>query len=279
MTTTTLADRHALGPLPHGHYRPSGVVRAEWTKLRTVRSTTWSLLLTVVLTIGIGILTTAVAAARWHQFGAVERFTFDPTARSLTGLLFGQLVIGVLGVLVVSAEYSTGTIRATLAAVPNRPLVLAAKVLVFGLVALVVSEVTSFVAFFVGQAILKGSTPYATLGQPGVLRAVIGSGLYLTVLGLFALGLASIFRHTAGAISAFVVILLILPLILQALPQSVINAVGKFLPANIGVAMIATKPSFDEGAPFPPWVGLGILAAYALGALLIGGWLMVRRDA
>jgi ABC-2 type transport system permease protein len=279
VTTTTLGERIELGPVPPGHYRPSGVVRAEWTKLRTVRSTTWSLLLTVVLAIGIGILTTGFAAARWHQLGPVEQLTFDPTARSLTGLLFGQLVVGVLGVLVVSAEYSTGTIRATLAAVPNRPLVLAAKTLVFGVVALVVSEVTSFVAFFIGQAILKGSTPYATLGQPGVLRAVVGSGLYLTVLGLLALGLASIFRHTAGAISAFVVILLILPLILQALPQSIINSVGKFLPVNIGVTMIATKPSFDQGAPFPPWVGLGILAAYALGALLVGGWLMVQRDA
>jgi len=140
--------------VPAGHYGPAGALRAEWTKFRSVRSTTWSLLATVVLTLGIGILATSVEAARWNQLSLVDRLTFDPVRLSLTGLLFSQLSIGVLGVLVVSAEYGTGTIRATLAAIPNRPMVLAAKAVVFGLVALVVSEVIAFSAFFIGQAIL-----------------------------------------------------------------------------------------------------------------------------
>jgi hypothetical protein len=269
----------ATGSLPPGRYRARGVIASEWTKLRTVRSTTWSLVATVLLTIALGILATAIEANRWSQLGLVDRLTFDPVRLSLTGLLFGQLAIGILGVLVVSAEYGTGTIRSTLAAVPNRPLVLAAKTLVFGLVALVVGEVLCFAAFFIGQAILHGTTPTASLGQPGVLRAVAGGGLYLTALGLLALGLAAITRHTAGAISAFVGVLLILPLIVQALPTSVINAVAKFLPATIGVTMIGTRPSLDGGHPFSPWVGMAVLAGYAVVALVVGGWLMVRRDA
>jgi ABC-type transport system involved in multi-copper enzyme maturation permease subunit len=239
----------------------------------------WSLAATFVLTIGIGILATAVVAARWRQLSFVEQLTFDPTQQSLTGLLFAQLSLGVLGVLVVSAEYGTGTIRTTLAAVPDRPRVLLAKVIVFGLVALVVSEALSFAAFFIGQAILHGSTPTASIGSPGSLRAVAGGGIYLTVLGLLALGLAAIVRHTAGAISFFVGVLLILPLIVQALPTSNINAVGKFLPANIGAVITATRPTLGGHTKLAPWTGIGVLCAYAVVALLVGGWLMVRRDA
>jgi hypothetical protein len=260
-------------------HRLANAVRSEWTKLRSVRSTLWSLGATVVLTVGIGILATAVVAARWHQLSFFERLTFDPTQQSLTGLLFAQLSVGVLGVLVVSAEYGTGTIRTTLASVPNRPQVLAAKVIVFGVVALAVSEVLSFAAFFIGQALLRGSTPYATLGTGGALRAVVGGGIYLALLGLLALGLAAIIRHTAGAISLFVGVLLILPLILQALPTSIINAVGKFLPANIGAVVTATRPTLGGHAKLAPWTGIGMLCLYAAVALLAGGWTMVRRDA
>jgi hypothetical protein len=267
-----------LPALPPGHYRRRAVVRAEWTKFTSVRSTVWSLALTVVLTLALGILATAVEAQRWSQLGLVDRLTFDPVRLSLTGILFSQLVMGVLGVLVMSAEYGTGTIRATLSATPNRPLVLAAKAAVYGTVALVLSLGLSFAAFFIGQAVLSGTTPTATLSTPGALRAVVGGGLYLTLLGLLALGLAAIIRHTAGAISAFVAILLVLPLIVQALPQSVIDAVGKFLPANIGVTVVSLHRPVDIRS-FPPWAGLGLLALYTLAALVIGAVVMVRRDA
>lgn len=273
-------SRGAVLGTSSGHYRAAGVLRSELTKLRSVRSTTWSLAATVVLTVGIGALATAVVAARWDHLSVVQRVTFDPTSQSLTGLLFAQLALGVLGILVVSGEYGTGSIRSTLAAVPNRPLVLAAKAVVFGVVALVVSEAVAFAAFVLGQALLSGSTPTASLSQSGPLRAVIGGGLYLTVLGLFALGLAAILRHTAGAISAFVGVLLILPLILQALPTSIINAVGKYLPANIGVTMTTVNgPAHLDQHAFSPWAGLGVLGGYAAAALLVGGWVMVRRDA
>jgi hypothetical protein len=253
---------------------------SEWTKLRTVRSTIYSLALMVVLTIGIGILTTAVVAFRWQHLDPGFRATFDPVRLSLAGLLFGQLALGVLGVLVVSSEYGTGTIKATFTAVPNRPLVLVAKVVVFGAVALVLSEALLFVTYFIGQAILTGSAPHATLSQPGVARAVVGGGLYLTLLALLAMGFASIIRHTAGAISAFVGVLLILPLILQFFPASAVNAVGRFVPANIGATVTSTRGvGFVGHHAFSPWTGLAVLAAYAGVCLLIGGWLMVRRDA
>ncbi|MGA7418516.1 MAG: ABC transporter permease [Acidimicrobiales bacterium] len=267
-------------PALRGHYHWQGVIRSEWTKMRSVRSTTWSLIVMFILSVGIGILATATEASRWSHASLKDRILFDPTSLSLTGLLFGQLCIGVLGVIVMSSEYGTGTIRATLAAIPNRRLVLAAKAGVFTALALVIGEIISFLSFYIGQGFLSGSAPQATLGQPGVLRAVIGGGLYIAVLGLFALGLATIIRHTAGAITAFATVLLILPLISQALPSSINDVVARYLPANIGVVMMTVHSGFRSDAPmFTPWVGFAVLCGYAAAALLVGGWLMSRRDA
>ncbi len=266
--------------LPSGRYGIVGALRSEWAKLRTVRSTTWSLAVTVVLVIGIGILASAATASRFRT-GNVDRLFFDPTSVSLTGYFVGQLALGVLGVLTVSAEYGTGSIRSTFAAIPRRPLVLLAKVLVFGAVALVVAEVVSFAAFFIGQALLSGSAPTASLAQPGVVRAVAGGGLYLTVLGLLALGLAAIIRHTAAAITTFVGVLLIVPLVVSAFPASIGHPIGKYLPLVMGEAMTATTPRgahADFLPSFAPWTGFALLCAYAAGALVIGGIAMVRRD-
>ena len=257
------------------------VVRSEWTKFRSVRSTTVSLLVMVVLIVGLGALSTALTTANWSSTGPADRLTFDPTNRSLVGILFGQLAIGVLGVLVISAEYGTGTIRATFAAVPRRPMVLMAKAVVFGAVGLLVSEVTAFAAFFVGQSLLTGATPHAVLSQPDVLRAVVGSGLYLAVLGLFGLGIAAIVRHTAGGIATFVGLLLVLPLIVEALPSSIRDPVAKYLPAVIGEVMTSAV-SARAARDFPvlgPWAGFGLLCAYAAAALVLGGIVVVRRDA
>jgi ABC-2 type transport system permease protein len=269
-------------PAPEApHYRPSGVMKSEWTKIRSVRSTTWTILVTVVLTIGIGVIATATEANRWAHSSPGDRLSFDPTNLSLTGLLLGQLAIGILGVLAISAEYGTGTIRSSLAAIPDRRMFLAAKAGVFAAVALVVGEIVSFGAFFIGQMLIGGGAPHATLGQSGVLGAVAGGGLYLAVLGLLALGIGTIVRHTAGAIAAFVGVLLILPLLTPALPQSFQNAIGKFEPATIGNAMTVTNSHLQPGSlpTFSPWVGMAVLAGYAVIALAIGGYRMVRRDA
>ncbi len=276
-----VATAPALRALPAGRYRFSGALRSEGTKIRTVRSTAWCLLATVVAGIGIGILASASEASRWRDGGVIDKLLFDPTSVSLTGLVFGQLAIGVLGVLTMSAEYGSGSIRATLAAIPRRPVVLGAKAVVFGVVALVVSEAVSFTAFFVGQAIMAGSAPTATLSGHDVLRAVVGGGLFLTVLGLFALGLATIIRHTAGSITTFVAILLILPLVDSAFPAKIGWPIGRYLPATIGSAMTSTTlqgAHADFLPSFPFWHGFALLCGYAVGALVIGGVLMVRRD-
>jgi hypothetical protein len=183
----------------------------------------------------------------------------------------------VLAVLVISAEYSTGTIRAALAAVPRRPLVLSAKVLVFGVLVVLTGEVSSFAAFRVGQEILSGHTPTASLADPDVARAVVSGGFYVTALGLLGLGMAAIIRHTAAAISTFVGVPFILPVITAVLPSSQPDDVGRFLPANIGTVMISAH-HHDTNA-FGPWPSFAILAGDAAAALAAGGILLSRRDA
>ena len=176
--------------LPPGRYGISGLLRSEWTKLRSLRSTMWTLGITVVLGIGISALATAETRAHWSSMSIGDRLSFDPTSTSLIGVFVGQLTIGVLGVLVMSGEYGSGTIRATFSAAPRRPLVLVAKAAVFGLVALVAAEIVSFLSYFLGQALLTAPATHTTLGSPGALRAVAGSGIYLCLIGLCALGLA-----------------------------------------------------------------------------------------
>ncbi len=283
MSATTAENAVAIRPSAVSRYDIISTMRSEWVKLRTLRSTLWSLLALAVLGVGIGALVSAAKASHFqrHHIG-LSAASFDPTRISLSGVLLAQLAIGVLGALSITAEYATGTIFSTFSAVPRRHLVVVAKVIVFGLVALVASEVTCFVSFFIGQAILSGSAPYATLATPGALRAVVAGGLYLAVLGLLALGIGVIVRHTAAAITIFVTILLILPLILQALPTSYINAIGKYLPANIGIVLLSNTSGANSVAfshMFSPWVGFAILCIYAVVALGAGIVLTVRRDA
>ena len=255
--------------LPPGRYGLSSLVRSEWTKLRSLRSTMWTLGLTVVLGIGISALATAETRAHWSASTASG---FDPTATSLIGVFFGQLTIGVLGVLVMSGEYGSGTIRATFCAAPRRPLVLMAKAVVFGVVSLFVAEIVAFVSFFLGQALLSAPAFHTTLSSPGALRSVTGSGVYLCLIGLFALGLATIIRHTAGAISAFLGILLVVPIIIRALPTSIANATEKFMPDHIGAAVVTLHMGQQT---LSPWVGLAVLLGYSVALLLVGGALLV----
>jgi len=173
------------GPDHRAAFRPStfgDVLRSEWTKLRSVRSTFWALTVTVVLGVGLGAVISAVTAHAYAKFSVSQKLSWDPTGVSQSGMLIAQLAIAVLGVLCISSEYSSGMIRTSLIAVPKRGRVLAAKSLVFAVVTFVVGEATSFTAFFVGQALISGRAPHAALGDPGVARAVVGAGLALTAL-------------------------------------------------------------------------------------------------
>ena len=265
-------------PVPEGRYSLAGLVRAEWTKLRTVRSTMWTLTITVIMGIGISALAAGETRAHWSSMGPGSQLSFDPVSTSLAGLFIAQFSIGVLGALCVSAEYGTGTIRATFSAAPQRVKVMVAKVVVFGLVALVVSEFVSFVSFFLGQALLTSPATHASITSPGALRAVVGAGLFVTLLGVIALALAVIIRYGAGAISAYVGILLILPLLMATLPSSISQNLRRFLPDRIGAVMLTTRGPLPSGV-FSPWIGMMIMCLYALVLLGVGGVLLNRRDA
>jgi ABC-2 type transport system permease protein len=274
MSLTTAKTNAAAAP--SGRYQIADLVRSEWTKLRTVRSTIWTLGTTALVGLAASGIATGFTGAHWTTETAASRAAFDPVEVSLTGaFLGGTLLLGILGILVISSEYSTGTIRATLAAAPRRPMVLTAKIVVFGAVALVVAEATTLASFLLGQALLTAPAPHATLSSPGALRAVAGLGLFLCVTGLLALGIAVLIRHTAGAISAYVGVILVLPLILEALPGSLQHQAERLLPVEIGSAII-NNPAPDA---FAPWTGLLILCAYTAIIIALGTIPLVRRDA
>jgi ABC-2 type transport system permease protein len=258
-----------------GHYGFRSAARMEWLKLRSVRSTAWVMLVFAAGLIGLAIL--VLAHQHWATMSAANRASFDPVNQGFTGLTIGQLAFGVLGVLMITSEFSSGLIRATLAAVPSRPLLLAAKAAVLGAVVLAVGEIMAFAAFAVGEAVLRSPAPHATLGQPGVLRAILMAGAYPGLIALIGLGLGAVIRHTAGAICAVVGILFVLPLILLPLGFSIQNSVGQFMPMLIAENSITAVKA--QSHTLSPGLGFGMLCLYAVAALVAGGWALARRDA
>jgi ABC-2 type transport system permease protein len=256
------------------------VALSEWTKLRTLRSTRYALLAGVATTIGFAIIPALVNATRWNTMSAADRAGFHPLETSLIGVSVAQLAIGVLGVLVITGEYSTGMIRSTFAAVPKRLPVLWAKTGVFGLVTLVLAVPSTLITFFSAQAILKGRSLNGhdialSFSDPGVSRAVIGGALYLTLVGLLGLGLGAIVRNAAGGISALAGILFVLPPLMSVLPASWGNAISPYLPSNAGQAIMQTG---NPAHTLAPWTGLGLLAAYTATAIAVAAIQLRRRD-
>jgi ABC-type transport system involved in multi-copper enzyme maturation permease subunit len=252
------------------------VVLSEWIKLRSLRSTYFTLLAAVALMVGFGYLFSWGVESHWAQQSAAERATFDPTLTSLRGMYLAQLAVGVLGVLVVTGEYSTGMIRATLAAVPKRLPVLWSKTAVFGGVALVTMVIAALVSFLGGQAILSTQHIQTTLSEPGVLRAVIGTGMYLAVVGVLGVALGTILRNTAGAIATLFGVLLVLPILGALLPSSWRTHITPYLPSNAGQAIMNVVHSSNDMAP---WTGFALFCAYTAGALALAAVVLKRRDA
>jgi hypothetical protein len=277
MSTITVPDVSIALPRPEPS-EPLAVdaVRAEWTKLRSVRSTYWTLLATGGIMVGVGALLSAAYVSRYDRLSALERATFRPIGFSLNGIFLAQLAIGVLGVLVMTSEFSTGMIRATLTAMPQRRLVLAAKGAVFAAAASVVGITSSFAAFFAGQAILANKGIGVSITHPGALRSVIGAGLYLTVLGLLALGVGTIIRRTAGSIATVFGLVFVLPILVAQLPSSWSNAISKYLPSSAGLALVG---SGNGASTLSPWAGFGLFCLYAAAALVVGAMCLRRRDA
>jgi ABC-2 type transport system permease protein len=263
---------------PQASYNPlsgfADILRSEFLKLRSVRSTFWTIAAAVVFNVALGALTAIFIPP---HLSAEDRATTDAVRLSLAGLHLSQIAIGVLGVLVITSEYSTGMIRATFSAVPQRRTVLAAKATVFVATALVVGVVSSFAAYFAFATLLTEDSMRSSIGDPGVLRAVTGGGLYLAALGLFGLGLGIVIRSSAGAIAALFGILFVPPILLELLPHTWQTTVGPYMPMEAG-SQIFIDVHHDANS-LGAWSGFGVFCLYAVVAVIVGYALINHRDA
>jgi hypothetical protein len=281
MTTATTQPAGAPAPrertlVPPATDRFDHVLRSEWTKFWSVRSTMWTFISLVVVTIVISALICLAVAANWDQTTAADRATFDPVSVSLSGIFLGQMAIIVLGGLVISSEYSTGGIRTTLTAVPQRLRLLFAKALVLAVMAFAAGVVTMFPSFWLGQRVLATADAgiEVTLGDPHVLRAVLGSALYVAACGLLGFALGALLRHTAGAITVAIGIVFVLPIVANFLPGKWGDNVGKVL--NAGGAISNTR---HVAGQLDPWTGYAVFSLWWIVLLAVAAVLMRRRDA
>ncbi len=246
------------------------VIRSEWTKLRSVRSTGYSMLVAVILTLGFGVIA-SIAGLSHHT----DANSFDPLARSLAGVSLGGLTFGVLGILAAAGEYSTGMIRSSMMAVPKRLPVLWGKALTFGALVLVISVPLVLATFFLSQAILSGKGLSIAFSTAGVPRAVFGAALYMTLSAVFALGFGAILRNTAAGITSYVALMFVVPQLLTLLPASIANTIIPYMPSNAGQAVMNLT---RQAHTLAPWTGLIVCALWAIVSLAVAAILMVRRD-
>jgi ABC-2 type transport system permease protein len=281
MTTGTATTGAATDVPAAGTRRPrfDRVMMSEWTKIRSVRSTVWSLILLVVISLGFTVLFTALTASQWDQTDRSDQqqIMADPTGMILgSGFFFSQLTICVLGVMVIASEYSTGMIRASLLAVPRRLPMFAAKAAVFGLLVLILGVAVSFASFLIGAPILHDKAP-VSLSDPGVFRAIVGGGLYLAMLGLFALAIGAIVRHTAAGITGVIGFVLVLSPLAQLLPGSFGDHVHAYLPSEAGHLIAQARQGPND--LLTPWQGYGVFCLWTAVLLITAGVLLKRRDA
>jgi ABC-2 type transport system permease protein len=251
----------------------TGIVRSEWIKLRSLRSTWWTLLGAVVAMMGLGALFSSFTRTGGGDQGPGG--ALDPAGTSLGGYNLAQLAVGVLGVLMVTGEYSTGTIRTSLAAVPKRVPVVLAKMAVLAMTLLTTMLVASFGAFFLGQWLLSRHGASTTIGAPGVLRVVIGTALYLTVIGLLGATLGWLLRRGAGALATLFGLLLVLPILGALLPKSWSDVFVPYLPSSLGRDLLAVQP---VAGSLGPWTGFALLCGYVVVLAAAGAVLLRRRD-
>lgn len=260
-----------------GKVTQARVALSEWTKLHSLRSTRWSLLVAVVFTIGLPLLFATVVGSHWPHMDPRERANRHPLDVALAGVNLSQLAIAVLGVLAITGEYSTGMIRATFTAVPKRLPVLWAKAAVYAVVTAVLMVPSVLAAFWGSQAILSHyHILQISLSHGGVLRSVLGGAVYLTMLSVFALAIGAIVRNTAGGIASFVALFFVIPPLMNVLPQSWNDAISPYLPSSAGRDVF----SLTHGAhDLSPTAGFALFAAYTVCAIAVAAVLLVRRDA
>jgi ABC-2 type transport system permease protein len=276
---TTLTVTSTLPPAI-GRAGLSGALRSEWTKIRSVRSTLWSIATMAAIAIGLNALIGWLAVdRRWSSMSPGDRagLLASPLEQILSGpMSIAQFAVAVIGVMTISSEYATGMIRSTLQAQPRRITVLGAKIIVLGALMLAVGEILSFGAYIVGKAVIAPHVP-VHLDDPGVLRAVIGAGLYIAVLALFSLAAGAIVRHTAGAITSVLGLMLVISNLTGLLPDSWGHHVNAWMPTNAGSLVyqqfVAPKHLLTA------WQGLGVFAAETAVLMIVAAYLLRRRDA
>ncbi len=250
------------------------VIRSEWTKFRSLRSTVWTMLMSVLLLIGLGAMFSAIAIGSTTGMDPGN----TPISTSLTGTFFAQLAVGVLGALMVTGEYTTGMIRASLAVVPKRLPVLWAKLAVLGVVVFAAMLVASVTAFLLGQAILGSKGLGVSLADPIARRSVLGAALYLAVAAVTAAGIGALLRNTAASITTFVAIFFLVPtLVSTVLPRSWAAHFAQYLPSNAGTGLIDGTYGLEN--PLEPWPGFAVMCAFAGVVVLAAAWRLRRTDA
>ena len=261
-----------------GHANFGRLLLAEWTKLRSVRSTYWSLIALIIAFPFFCWLFPYLTVSNWSQATPTQQanLMLDPIGSMMApGQYIGQLAVAVLGVMVTASEYSTGMIRSTLLATPRRVRMLAAKSVVFTLLILVIGELVSFAGFFIGRQTFK-SLVTVNLNS-GDIRQVLGGGLYLAMLALFAMVLGALIRHVAGAITGIVALLLVLSGLISLIPGQVGKYLYTYEPTNAGFAIISKH--VPDNFLLTSWEGYGVFAAWTAALWILAAWLLVRRDA
>jgi hypothetical protein len=274
MTAIATSTIGPTGPVPG--ITQLRIVRSEWTKFRSLRSSTGTLLVAAVVTIGVGTIVAATHAGHSASMSAAQRAAFDPISASLTGVSIAELAIGVLGVLAMAGEYSTGMIRASVTVVPRRLPMLWAKIAVTGTASFTVMLAASLAAFFISQAMLDAHGLGVGLGAPGALRAVIGAPLAVTVIGVIGLALGALLRNTAAGISTFVAMFFVLPILVNLLPSTWLSTITPYLPSHATDALFGNRPGSDA---LGPWTGFAVLCCYAAVLVAAAAWRLTQSDA
>jgi ABC-2 type transport system permease protein len=277
MTATTTTPPR-LSAAPHLRVTQARVLLSEWTKFRSLRSTVITLAVAVVITIGISLVFALVQGSHYASMAPADKHSFNAASTSLNGDLFAQLAFGVLGVLVMTGEYGTGMIRASLTAVPRRLPVLWAKIAVFTLCVGIIALVANLASFSIGQAALSGYHVQVGLASPGAARILLGATVYVTAVGIMGIAIGALLRSTAGGISTLVGLLFVIPPVLDLLPASWTTYFGKFLPADAGQASWVFHPGPGLTNRLSPWTGFGVLCLWVATLVVLAAIKLLRRD-
>ncbi|MCL2419854.1 MAG: ABC transporter permease subunit [Conexibacteraceae bacterium] len=251
------------------------VIRSEWTKLWTLRSSRWSLFLAFISQAGLGPLIALIQMSRWSSLSLQDRLSINPIDHSLGGWHLSQLAIAILAVMTVTGEYHTGMIRSSMLASPKRLPVLWAKLIVFCSVTFVLMIVAAFIGFFAGQAIFSQHHVNVAISAPHALRSVIGAALFVTATGALCIGLGALVRRTAGGIALFVGLFFVLPGLIHALPTSIFNALNPYMPSNAGGGI---AQALQDSNVFSPWGGFALFMGYTVAVIAFAAWMLLKRD-